>query len=103
MESQEKIEIVKVHSIVTSLLFERHLNQVFVLQNFSNLLGTDGIVLFDLWKLPINSFYNKTDVSPLSKERVVENLMKVLKSKFPEVFFEGVAGCTKTKLKFDVK
>ena len=38
-------------------------SKVYVLQNASNLFGTDWIVLFNLWELHINSFCNKINVS----------------------------------------
>ena len=60
-----------------------------------DLFETDWIVLFDLWKLPMNSFCNKTDVSSPNTNRVVENLKKDLKNKFSQVFSEGLGRCIK--------
>ena len=73
-----------------------------MLQNASNLFGTDWIVLFNLWKFPINSFYNKIKVYSF-KNRVTENMIKDLKIKFPQVFSEGLGICKKMEAKFEVK
>ena len=75
--------------------------KVYVLQNSANLFGTDWIVLFNLWELPINSFCNKINVS--NKNRVTEVFVKKLKIKFPEVFSEGMGTCKKTEAKFEMK
>ena len=58
-------------------------SKVYVLQNASNLFGTDWIVLFNSWEIPINSFCNKINVSSPFKNRVTENMIKDLKIKFP--------------------
>ena len=76
---------------------------MYVLQNASNLFGTDWIVLFNLWELPRNSFYNKINVSSPFKNWVAENMIKDLKIKFPQVFSEGLGICKKTEAKFEVK
>ena len=78
-------------------------SKVYVLQNVSNLFGTDWIVLFNSWELPINSFCNKIDVSSPFKNRVIEKMIKDLKIKFPQVFSEGLDICKKTEAKFEVK
>ena len=78
-------------------------SKVYVLQNVSNLFGTDWIVLFNLWELPINPFCNKINVSSPFKNRVTENMIKDLKIKFPQVFSEGLGICKKTEAKFEVK
>lgn len=78
-------------------------SKVYVLQNASNLFGTDWIILFNLWELPINSFCNRVNVSSRCKNRVTENFVKDLKIKFPQVFSEGLGCCKKAKAKFEVK
>ena len=65
-----------------------------VLQNTSNLFGSDWIVLFDLWQLSINSYFNR-DVSLRSKNKVTEKLVEDLKNCFPRVF-SGLGKCVKT-------
>ena len=78
---------------------------VLVLKNTKNLFRTDGIALFDLWDLPINSFGNQVIMVTTSNITKTENVKTKLKRKFPEVFFfsEGFGTCTKTKAKFEVK
>ena len=78
-------------------------SKVYVLQNASNLFGTHWIVLFNLWELPINSFCNKINVSSPFKNRVTENMIKDLKTKFPQVFLEGLGICKKTEAKCEGK
>ena len=74
-----------------------------MLQNTSNLFGSDWIVLFDLWQLIINSYCNRVDVSSKSKNKVTEKLVEDLKNCFPPVFSEGLGKCVKTKVKFELK
>ena len=57
---------------------------------------------FNLWKLPINFFCNKINVSSF-KNRITENVIKDLKIKFPQVFSEGLGICKRTEAKFEVK
>ena len=52
-------------------------SKVYVLQNMSNLFGSDWIVLFDLWQLPINSYCNRVDISSKSKNKETENWLKI--------------------------
>ena len=77
--------------------------KVYVQQNASNLFGTDWIVLFNLWELPINSFCNRINVSSPFKNRVTENMIKDLKIRFPQVLSEGLGIYKKTEAKFEVK
>ena len=63
-------------------------SKVYVLQNTSNLFGSDWIVLFDLWQLPINSYCNRVDISSKSKNKETEKLVEDLKNSFPHVFSE---------------
>ncbi len=44
-------------------------SKVYVLQNMSNLFGSEWIVLFELWQLPINSYCNRVNVSSKSKNK----------------------------------
>ena len=60
------------------------------LQNASNLFGSDWIVLFDLWQLPINSFCNRVDVFSKSKNKQTEKVIEDVKNSFPHVFSESV-------------
>ena len=78
-------------------------SKVYVLQNVTNLFGSDWIVLFDLWTLPVNSFCNKVDVSTKVKDKETKNLMNELKNEFPRVFSEGLGECEKTKVKIELK
>ena len=78
-------------------------SKVYVLQNTSNLFGSDWIVLFDLWQLPINSYCNRVDFSSKSKNKEAEKLVEDLKTCFPHVFLKGLGKCVKTKVKFELK
>ena len=51
-----------------------------------NLFGTGWIVLFNLWELPINSFYNIVDVIENYKPKQTERFITDLKNEFPRVF-----------------
>ena len=68
-----------------------------------NLFGTDSIVLFNLWELPINSFCNKVDVIENYKLKQTERFIMDLKNEFPRIFSEGLGLCTKTVVKFELK
>ena len=50
-----------------SFLGKTKKTEIYVLQNSSNLMGTDLIMLFDLFELRINSFCNRIDVSSAGK------------------------------------
>ena len=78
-------------------------SRVYVLQNTSHLFGSDWIVLFDLWQLPINSYCNRVDVSSKSKNKEIEKQVEDLKNSFPRVFSEGLGKFVKTKMKFELK
>ena len=78
-------------------------SKVYMLQNASNLFGTDWILFFNLWKFPINSFRNKINVSSPFKNKVTENMIKDLKIKFPQVFSKALGICKKMEAKFEVK
>ena len=66
------------------------------MQNAQNLFGTDWMEEFDLFNLPINTFFNKIDGTKSS-----EKLKKELKIKIPEIFSEGLGCCFKVKVKFE--
>ena len=55
-------------------------------KNITNLFGTDGIALIDLWYLPINSFCNQVNTVTTSNITATEKFKTELKRKFPEVF-----------------
>ena len=74
-----------------------------MLQNTSNLFGSDWIVLFYLWKLPINSYCKRKDASSKSKNKEAEKLVEDLKNSFPRVFSEGLEKSVKTIVKFELK
>ena len=78
-------------------------SKVYVLQNASNLFGSDWIVLFDLWQLPINSYFKRVDVSSKCKNKETEKLIEYLKNSFPLVFSEGLGKSVNTKVKFELK
>ena len=59
---------------------------VLVLKNTTNLFGTDGIALFDLWDLPIYSFCNQVNAVTTSNITTTQKFKTELKRKFPEVF-----------------
>lgn len=86
-----------------SFLGKTKKSKIYVLQNSSNLMGSDLIILFDLFEIPINSFCNRIDVSPAGKNKNKDNLIKDLKTEFPRVFSGGLGNCTKTEVKFEVK
>ena len=52
-------------------------SKVYVLPGTTNLFGTDWIVQFDLWKIYMNSFYNKVDVSANGKIKKRKNLFLI--------------------------
>ena len=54
---------------------------------------------FDLWNLPINTFYDSVKTASGNGE----NLKRELKSNFPEIFSEGLGICTKAKATFELK
>ena len=68
------------------------------MQNAQNLFGTDWMEEFDLFIVPINTFCSKIDGTTSS-----DKLKKELKTKFPEIFSEGLGLCSKAKAKFEVK
>ena len=65
-------------------------SKVYVLQNTSDLFGSDCILSFDLWQLSINSYCNRVDISSKSKNKETEKLVEDLKNSFPCVFSEGL-------------
>ena len=65
--------------------------RIFVMRNTNNLFGTDAIMKFNLWDLPISSFCNKIKEYKDDPQIIKEEIKKT----FPEVFSEGLGRCTK--------
>ena len=69
------------------------------MQNAQDLFGMDWMEEFNLFKVPINTFFNKIDGTMMSSDKVKKKKKKELKIKFPE----GLGFCSKVKAKFKVK
>ena len=71
--------------------------------NNSILFGINWIVLFHLWKMPINSFCNKSNATEKKKSRQIEEFLTDQKNEFHQVFSEGLGCYTKTEVRFEIK
>ena len=70
-----------------------------VLKNTENLFDSDCMHEFNLWDLPISTFYRKAE----SCSSATENLISKLKKEFAEVFTSGLGKCTKIAAELKLK
>ena len=61
-------------------------SKVYALPGTSKLFGTDWLVLFDLWELPVNSFCKKQRKKSKKKQKNISDL----KNEFLRAFSEGL-------------
>ena len=78
-------------------------SKVYVLLGTLNLFDTDWIAIFDLLKLPVNSFCKKADLTVKEKSEKTEKYISDLKNEFPHLFSESLGQCTKSKVRFKLK
>ena len=64
-----------------------------------NLFGTVWMESVDLWNMPINTFCNSVKVTPGNSE----NLKRVIKSYFPNIFIWRIRNIHKAKATFKLK
>lgn len=95
----EKIQFIGEFVTNVTLKNKTRKGKLFVIENTTNLLGTNWITKFQLWDLPMNSFCYK--VESLNTE--APKLIKKLKETFPTVFSPGLGTCTKMEEKFQLK
>lgn len=72
--------------------------KIFVMKDTENLVGTDWMQKFDVWDLPISSFYKKTECEPSEATK-----LKELHRQFPEVFLSVLGRCNKFAAKIELK
>lgn len=71
--------------------------EVFVSTLQLNLFGIDWIEKFDLWSKPIDTICNNIHSSKTN------DIITEIKTKFPQLFSEGLGCCSKTKASFSLK
>ena len=95
--SGRKLHFLGVFACNISFMGQTEKAVVLKLKNTTNLIGTDGTALFDLWDLLINSFSKQVNRVTTSNMTAIENFKKTIKKKVPISFSKGLGTCTKKR------